>query len=114
MMFNGFPSVAAYESECRRLGYATRRIPYERDGEKCFLLITSPPNKTATSVEAWTLFDASETKELLSGIVSNNADPGTDVNCAGKLAAHGYFPNGQRPRLQVLPTQQPGAQLSLF
>ncbi len=100
MDYHGFRSVKDYESECARVGFTTRRIPFhDNDGAAYFALVTSPP-KTATSVEAWTLFTADEGRAVLDGIISGGMmDPakylrgGVDVNYLGKLAAHGYFPD---------------------
>lgn len=101
MEYHGFLSVKEYENECARLGFTTRRVPFRDGGVKAFFaLITSPP-KTASSVESWTLFTADETCALLDGIISGGMmDPakylrdGLDVNYLGKLAAHGYYPDG--------------------
>ena len=85
MDYHGFRSVKEYENECARVGFTTRRLPFRReDGGKFFALVTNPP-KTATSVEAWTLFTADETAVVLNGIIN-----GVDANYLGKLAAHGY------------------------
>lgn len=100
MDFNGFRSIAEYEIECARLGYATRRVPFRKGSEKYFALITAPPgHPTGTSVQSWHLFTADETAEVLDGIISGSTmDPaeymrnGVDVNYFGKLAAHGYEP----------------------
>lgn len=81
------------------MDYHGFRSVKEKDGTAYFALITSPP-KTATSVEAWTLFTVGEDRVVLDGIISGGAmDPakymrdGLDVNYLGKLAAHGYFPD---------------------
>ena len=106
MQYNGFRSIREYENECARLGFTTRRIGFHReDGEACFVLVTAPPNPpTGTSVEAWSLFPADESRLLLGGIISGGMmDPakymrnGLDVNYLGKLAAHGYFPDEAPP-----------------
>ncbi len=103
MEYHGFRSIPEYERECRKHDLSTERVPFQRSGEKFFVLITRPP-KTATSVEAWTLFTADETKQLLDGVIN-----GVNANYLGKLAAHGYFPeNGQN----IAP--QPNEQLCLF
>ena len=124
MEYRGFSSISMYESECKRLGYATKRIPYKKGSEDAFLLVTEPPgHPTGTSVAAWTLFSADETKELLDGIISGGQmDPtkylrnGMDVNFDGKLAAHGYFPADQqpaKPKIQLFLTAD-DTQYSLF
>ena len=87
MDYHGFRSVKEYENECARVGFTTRRVPFRKGNEKYFALVTSPP-KTATSVEAWTLFTADETAAVLDGVIN-----GLDVNYLGKLAAHGYYPD---------------------
>ena len=89
MEYHGFCSVKEYENECARVGFTTRRVPFRDDsGNEFFALITSPP-KTATSVESWTLFTADETRAVLDGVIN-----GHDANYLGKLAAHGYHPDG--------------------
>ena len=101
MEYHGFRSVKEYENECARLGFTTHRVPFHDDGGNAFFaLITNPP-KTATSVESWALFTADETRAVLDGIISGGMmDPakylrgGLDVNYLGKLAAHGYYPDG--------------------
>lgn len=112
MQYSGFPSISAYEKECARLGYTTRRIPFTGPAGECFALVTAPPgHPTGTSIEAWSLIDMAETTELLDGVISGgtffHAQPmvingkletgyldenGVDKNWLGKLAAHGYFP----------------------
>ena len=88
MDYHGFRSVKEYENECARVGFTTRRIPFhDGNGGNFFALVTSPP-KTATSVEAWTLFPADATAAVLDGVIN-----GTDANYLGKLAAHGYYPD---------------------
>lgn len=98
MDYHGFRSVKDYERECARVGFTARRVPFQKDGEMYFALIVSPP-KTGTSIEAWTLFTADETSQVLDGVISGGTmDPakylrnGVDVNYLGKLAAHGYYP----------------------
>lgn len=103
MEYHGFRSIREYERECRKHGLNTERIPFQRGGEQFFVLITSPP-KTATSVEAWALFTADETEQLLDGVIN-----GVNANYLGKLAAHGYFPENDQGI-----AQQTGDQLSLF
>lgn len=115
MEFRGFRSVREYERECARVGYATRRIPFHKGSEKYFALVTSPPgHPTGSSVEAWTLFTADETAEVLDGIISGGAfmhaedneygrgymQNGVDVNYLGKLAAHGYYPDNPEETAQ--------------
>lgn len=97
--FRGFRSLQEYESECARAGYATRRVPFHKNGFPCFVLIVSPP-KTATSVEAWTLFPADESAPLLSGVIN-----GYDSNYLGKLADNGYYPADTAPA--PLPAAEP-------
>ncbi|MDE6456084.1 MAG: hypothetical protein K2L38_09320 [Dysosmobacter sp.] len=101
MEYHGFRSVKEYENECARVGFTTRRVPFHKNGEKYFALITTPPgHPTGTSVESWTLLTADESARLLDGIISGGTmDPakypldGLDVNYLGKLAAHGYRPD---------------------
>lgn len=88
MEYQGFRSISEYERECARLSYKTRRVPFHDDNGKFFALVTScPGHPTGTSVEAWTLFDAAETAQVLDGVIN-----GLDVNYLGKLASHGYYP----------------------
>ena len=104
MEYHGFRSIKEYENECARVGFMTRRVPFHgNDGAAYFALVTAPP-KTATSIEAWTLFTADEGRAVLDGIISGGMmDParylrdGVDVNYLGKLAAHGYFPDEPQP-----------------
>lgn len=101
MEYHGFRSIKEYESECARVGFSTRRIPFHKGSEKYFALVTTPPgHPTGTSTEGWTLFTADESAQVLDGIISGGMmDPakymrdGLDVNYLGKLAAHGYFPD---------------------
>ena len=101
MEYHGFRSIKEYESECARVGFSTRRIPFHKGSEKYFALVTTPPgHPTGTSIEGWTLFTADESAQVLDGIISGGMmDPanymrdGLDVNYLGKLAAHGYFPD---------------------
>jgi hypothetical protein len=108
MNFRGFRSIGEYESECARFGYTTRRVPFHGPEGACFVLLTAPPgHPTGSSVQAWTLFSADETKELLDGVVSggmffkahaHEGGPGyirdgLDVNFLGKLYSHGYYPD---------------------
>ena len=111
MGFHGFRSIGEYESECARVGFSTRRVPFHNGSEKYFALITGGP-KTATSIETWHLFTADETAEVLDGIISGGMmDPakymrnGLDVNYLGKLAAHGYYPDNPQdaPPVPSLP-----------
>lgn len=125
MDYHGFRSVKEYESECARLGFTTRRVPFHKGKEKYFALVTTPPgHPTGTSVEAWTLFNADETAQVLDGIISGGMmDPtkylrdGVDVNYLGKLSAHGYFPDGPQhvpaPAAPEYPTAADG-QILLF
>ena len=105
MGYHGFRSIKEYENECARVGFTTRRVPFRKDGEPYFALITTPPgHPTGTSIESWTLFTADEGRAVLDGIISGGMmDParylrdGVDVNYLGKLAAHGYFPDEPQP-----------------
>ena len=74
MEYHGFRSVREYESECARLGFTTRRVPFHHEsGAACFALITAPPgHPTGTSIESWTLFDADETRQLLDGVINGH------------------------------------------
>ena len=90
MEYHGFRSIKEYENECARVGFTTRRVPFHKDGEPYFALITTPPgHPTGTSIESWTLFTADETAQVLDGVIN-----GHDVNYLGKLSAHGYRPDG--------------------
>ena len=61
MEYHGFRSIKEYENECARVGFTTRRVPFHKDGEAYFALITTPPgHPTGTSIESWTLFTADE------------------------------------------------------
>ena len=89
MQLNGFRSIQEYESECARLGFTTRRLPFHKGAFSCFVLVTSPPgHPTSTSVDCWSLFSADETRQLLDGVIN-----GHEANYLGKLAAHGYYPD---------------------
>jgi hypothetical protein len=104
MQYHGFPSIGQYESECSRLGFSTRRVPFH-DAAGCayFALVTTPPgHPTGTSVEAWNLFTADETQEVLDGVI--NAHP---LNYLGKLAAHGYFPDEAPEAAPPAPAPEP-------
>ena len=96
----------------KRLGFTTRRVLFRHEsGAACFALITTPPgHPTGTSIESWTLFDTGETRQLLDGVIN-----GHGANYLGKLAAHGYRPDGSDaaavPQAAPQPTQQPAAQL---
>ena len=100
MEYHGFRSVKEYESECARLGFTARRVPFRKGDDQFFALVTAPPgHPTGTSAEAWTLFSADETEIILDGVISGGMmDPakymrdGVDVNYLGNLAAHGYYP----------------------
>ena len=104
MEYQGFRTIREYESECARLGFTTRRVPFHHEsGAACFALITTlPGHPTGTSIECWTLFDTGETRQLLDGVIN-----GREANYLGKLAAHGYCPDDPAP--QAAP--QPAAQL---
>lgn len=85
MEFNGFRSIAEYESECKRLGYVTERVPFSREGKEYFALITGLAAPSASAIKTWHLFPADESAELLDGVINGN-----DANYLGKLAAHGF------------------------
>ena len=88
MEYHGFRSIKEYENECARVGFTIRRVPFHKDGEPYFALITTPPgHPTGTSIESWTLFTADETAQVLDGVIN-----GHDANYLGKLSAHGYRP----------------------
>lgn len=112
MEYHGFRSVREYESECARLGFTTRRVPFHHEsGAAYFALITAPPgHPTGTSIESWTLFDAGETRQLLDGVINSHG-----ANYLGKLSAHGYRPDGPDAAAVLQdapqPTQHPAAQL---
>ena len=92
MEYHGFRSIKEYENECARVGFTTRRVPFRKDGEPYFALITTPPgHPTGTSIESWTLFTADETAQVLDGVIN-----GHDANYLGKLSAHGYRPDNPR------------------
>ena len=89
MEYHGFRSIKEYENECARVGFTTRRVPFHKDGEPYFALITTPPgHPTGTSIESWTLFTADETSQVLDDVIN-----GHDANYLGKLFAHGYRPD---------------------
>ena len=84
MEYNGYRSIKEYESECARIGYTTRRVPFRKGYEKYFALITAPPgHPTGTSVQCWTLFTADEKAQVLQGITGSGTPD---------LSAHGYYP----------------------
>ena len=128
MEYHGFRSIKEYESECARVGFSTRRIPFHKGSEKYFALVTTPPgHPTGTSTEGWTLFTADESAQVLDGIISGGMmDPanymrdGLDVNYLGKLAAHGYFPDeiaaksAPAPILEIVEDGSDFPQLSLL
>ena len=128
MEYHGFRSIKEYESECARVGFSTRRIPFHKGSEKYFALVTTPPgHPTGTSIEGWTLFTADESAQVLDGIISGGMmDPakymrdGLDVNYLGKLAAHGYFPDeiaaksAPAPILEIVEDGSDFPQLSLL
>ena len=90
MEYHGFRSIKEYESECARVGFTTRRIPFRKGDAPYFALITTPPgHPTGASVESWTLFTADETAQVLDGVIN-----GHDANYLGKLSAHGYLLDG--------------------
>ena len=89
MEYHGFRSIKEHENECARVGFTTRRVPFHKDGEPYFALITTPPgHPTGTSIESWTLFTADETSQVLDDVIN-----GHDANYLGKLFAHGYRPD---------------------
>lgn len=113
MDYHGFRSVKEYEKECARVGFSARRVPFHKSNEKYFVLVTSP-QKTGTSIEAWTLFTADETAVVLDGIISGGKmDPakymrdGLDVNYLGKLSAHGYYPDNPEEAANPSPSPAP-------
>lgn len=117
MDYHGFRSVNEYENECARVGFSTRRVPFRKGNEKYFALVTSP-QKTGTSIEAWTLFAADETAVVLDGIISGGMmDPakymrdGLDVNYLGKLAAHGYYPDNSEEAANPAPVPAPALEI---
>lgn len=117
MDYHGFRSLKEYESECARVGFSTRRVPFHKGNEKYFALVTSP-QKTGTSIEAWTLFTADETAVVLDGIISGGTmDPakymrdGLDVNYLGKLAAHGYYPDNPDEAANPAPAPAPALEI---
>lgn len=114
MEYHGFRSIKEYENECARVGFTTRRIPFRKGDAPYFALITTPPgHPTGTSVEAWTLFDAAETAQVLDGVIN-----GLDANYLCKLAAHGYHPDGPQhapaPAAPEYPTAADGQICFLF
>ena len=117
MEFHGFRSIREYESECARVGFTTRRVPFHKGNEKFFVLITGGP-KTATSIDPWHLFTADETAEVLDGIISGGImDPakymrdGLDVNYLGKLAANGYYPDNPETAAQIAQAPLPSLEI---
>ena len=98
MEFNGFRSISEYESECRRLGYTTQRIPFHRDGAEYFALVTGLAAQSSSSCQSWHLFTADESTEILDGVIfpCERVHPLTgEILPPGKtldqqLAAHGF------------------------
>ena len=45
MEYHGFRSIPEYERECRKHDLSTERVPFQRSGEKFFVLITRPPKR---------------------------------------------------------------------
>lgn len=85
MMFNGFGSISAYEAEARRIGFVTERIPFQKDDEKYFALITRLAQPSESSIASWHLFSNDESRELLDGVINGNS-----ANFEEKLAEHGF------------------------
>ena len=84
MSFNGFRSIAEYERECKRLGYATERIPFYRDNAEYFALVTGLAAPTPTSCKTWHLFTADESTEILDGVIfQNSADLEQQLTASG-------------------------------
>lgn len=110
MRYHGFSSLSAYESECARLGFTTRREPFHKNGKAYFALVTAPPGRpTGSSMESWALFPADESAQLLDGVNNGHA-----ANYLGKLASHGYRPGeAGAPAPQQLPSGDGFGQLFL-
>ena len=85
MMFNGFGSIAAYEAEARRTGFMTERVPFQKDGERYFALITRLAQPSESSIASWHLFFDDESRELLDGVINGNS-----ANFEEKLAEHSF------------------------
>ena len=86
----GFRSIRDYESECVRLEYQTRRVYFQREGEKFFALITYPPVQTSTSVASWNLITYNENFVVLNGVIQRYTCGDEDVDTmANRLSAFG-------------------------
>ena len=85
--FRGFHSLKEYEKECKRVGYSTRRVPFQKDGKEYFVFVISPPKKTITSVEGWYLFEKEDEDYLLDCVIGL-----CPQNYIGKLAQNGFHP----------------------
>ncbi len=114
MEYHGFRSVKEYESECARVGFTTRRVPFHKGSAPYFALITTPPrHPIGTSVESWTLFTGDGKAQVLDGVIN-----GCDTNYFGKLSAHGYFPDNPQetpaPTAPEYPTAADGQICFLF
>ena len=115
MEFNGFRSIAEYESECKRFGYATQRVPFQRDGVEYFALVTTPPNPTSDHCDSWHLFTADENVEVLQGVFFPNArlNPVTrktvppSRSIEQQLADFGFVPHGVKERSHNEQADQP-------
>lgn len=82
--YHGYRSVREYERECARVGFQTRRVPFQKGGETYFVLITSPP-RSGSSIEAWALFTIDENLLIMEGVIN-----GFEGNYLDKLADNGY------------------------
>ena len=87
MEYNGFRSISEYETECRKHGFTTKRIPFHCGEKECFVLMTSLEHPSPTSVRPWSLLSADERERILDGV-----DNGCHTNYLGKLASHGFYP----------------------
>lgn len=92
MKFHGFRSIEEYERECIRCGMCTLRIPFIKDKERYFVLITDLIRPSPTSIATWHLFSADEQQEFMDGVIN-----GHPANFLSKLAAHGYYPSVEVP-----------------
>lgn len=64
--FHGFSSLKAYEKECARCGFKTRRVPMQKDGEPYFVFILTSP--TGNGVETWDLFRSEFENPIMDGV----------------------------------------------
>ena len=64
--FHGFSSLKAYEKECARCGFKTRRVPVQKDGEPYFVFVLTSP--TGNGIETWYLFRSEFENPIMDGV----------------------------------------------